>query len=158
MKIMLASIALATVSALGLARAAEAASMSPVATSAALRGGFGIGFSTGGGYAQPSGYYTTEYRWVPTSVLAGYDAYNRPVYSTEYVQQAFQVWVPTATYYAPSYGTSGYGYGYSRPSVSFGFGSGHYSGHSGSHSSRGYRSGGSSGGHRGGGGRGHHGR
>ncbi len=141
MKIVLASVALATVSALGLASKADAAPMAPITLSSAFHGhgghhhggyrgghrsgwtsGIGIGISTGGGYGyapayvQPSGYYTTQYRWVPTTVFAGYDAYQRPVYTTQYVQQAYQVWVPTAQYYAPAY---------SRPRVSVGFGLGY---------------------------------
>lgn len=126
MKTILTGLTLAALSALGLASKADASPMSPVSVPAALggrhwHGGVGVGVSTGGGYyAQPSGYYTTEYRWVPTSVFAGYDAWNRPVYTTQYVQQAFQVWVPTVNrYYAPRYG-----YGHARPRVSVGFGLG----------------------------------
>ena len=82
--------------------------------------GVGVGFTTGGGYyapayVAPSGYWTTQYRWVPTTVFAGYDRVGQPVYTTQYVQQAYQVWVETPGYYAPSYG-------YARPSVSVGFG------------------------------------
>lgn len=125
MKTILASLAIATASALGLASKAEAGPMAPVATTTAFhgRGGWSVGFgvSTGGGYGYrtyvpPSGYYTTQYQWVPTTVFSGYDAYGRPVYTTQYVQQAVQVWVPTGGYY-----TSAYGYA-PRPSVSFGFG------------------------------------
>jgi|GEM_PF-2714697 len=84
--------------------------------------GIGIGFGGGGyygggyygggyygrGYAQPvqSGYWTTQYRSVPTTVFVGYDQWQRPVYQTQYVQQAYQVWVPTTSYapvvYRPS--------------------------------------------------------
>jgi hypothetical protein len=130
MKMILASLALASVSALGLASKADAAPMAPITASTAFHGrghggwgvGFGVGVSSGGGYgyapsyAQPSGYYATQYRWVPTTVFAGYDQWNRPVYTTQYVQQAYQVWVPTASYYAPSYAS---------PRVSFGFGVGY---------------------------------
>ena len=142
MKIVLAGLALASASALGFASKADAAPMSPVGLSAAFHGrshggyrgggyrsgwtgGVGIGISTGGygyspgyvqqAYVQPSGYWATQYRMVPTSVFAGYDAYNRPVYTTQYVQQAYQVWVPT--YSAPVY--------YAQPRVSVGFGLGY---------------------------------
>ena len=122
MKFILASLAVVSASALGFASKADAAPTSPVSTSAAFGGrfGFGVGISTGGPryHAEPAGYYATEYRWVPTTVFAGYDVYRNPVYTTQYVQQAFQVWVPTTRYYAPSYG-------YSRPRVSVGFGLGY---------------------------------
>ena len=81
--------------------------------------GVGIGFGGGGGYyggySRPvqSGYWTTQYRSVPTTVFVGYDQWQRPVYQTQYVQQAYQVWVPT-TAYAPVV--------YRRPSVHVGFG------------------------------------
>lgn len=138
MKTIFAGLALATISALGLASKADAAPMSPVATSVAFhgrssggwRGGVGIGISTGGGYGYggghqvyvpPTGYYATQYRTVPTTVFAGYDAYHRPVYTTQYVQQAYQVWVQTGGgYYTSSYG----GYGYA-PRTTIGFGAGY---------------------------------
>ncbi len=134
MKIVLAGLALASAATLGFAPKADAAPMSPVTTSAAFHGGghrvgyhgghrsgwssgVGIGISTGGyssGYVQPSGYWTTQYRTVPTTVFAGYDAYNRPMYTTQYVQQAYQVWVPTyaPVYYAPPRVSVGFGLGY----------------------------------------------
>ncbi len=138
MKSILAGFALATVAALGLASKADAAPMAPVASSTLFHGGghygggrggygggygsgwgVGVGFTTGGGYSAPayvpSGYWTTQYRWVPTTVFSGYDRFGQPVYTTQYVQQAYQVWVQTGGYYAPSYG-------YARPSVSVGFG------------------------------------
>lgn len=116
--------------------AAGAAMASPtnvvnVPVSAHGRGGvaIGVGFGGGGyygggyygrGYYAPapvaSGYWTTQYRTVPTTVCVGYDAYRRPVYQTQYVQQAYQVWVPVTTY-APVV--------YRRPAVTFGVGLGY---------------------------------
>ena len=145
MKSILAGLALATVAALGLASKADAAPMSPVASPTLFHGGgyhgghggyrggyggyrggyrsgwgVGVGFTTGGGYyapayVAPSGYWTTQYRWVPTTVCSGYDRFGQPMYTTQYVQQAYQVWVETPGYYAPSYG-------YARPSVTVGVG------------------------------------
>jgi hypothetical protein len=53
----------------------------------AVPGGYvGVGVGVGGGRwllrrrSCPSGYYRTEYQWVPTTVFAGYDVYGRPVY------------------------------------------------------------------------------
>lgn len=111
----------AAVAAVGLAGAAQAAPTGAVNVPvSAGRGsvGVGIGFGTGGYYeAAPSGYWTTQYRWVPTTVLVGYDAWHRPMYQTQYVQQAYQVWVPT-THYAPVVHRR-------RPSVTFGVGFGY---------------------------------
>lgn len=125
MKTILTSLALASAAALGFSEKADAAPMNPVPTTSAFGGrwgvGFGVGVSTGGSryYAEPAGYWATEYRWVPTTVFTGYDAWNRPTYATQYVQQAFQVWVPTVRTYAPSYGY------HARPRVNFGFGVGY---------------------------------
>jgi len=101
----LSALAVAGVAALGLAPKAEASPFSPVRVPVAAHGrthvGVGIGFG-GGTYVTPtpvaSGYWTTQYRMVPTNVFVGYDAYGNPVYQTQYVQQAYQVWVPVTTY------------------------------------------------------------
>jgi hypothetical protein len=123
----IAALVVAGVAALGFAPSAHASPFSPVHVPVAAHGhggfGIGIGFGGGGGgyYApQPvySGYWTTQYRMVPTTVFLGYDMYRQPVYGTQYVQQAYQVWVPVQTY-APSYG---YGYGGYSPSWRVGFG------------------------------------
>ena len=117
----LASLAVAAASALSLSPTADAAPMTPIQISAVPGGYVGVGVGVGGGgyYGggrAPSGYYRTEYQWVPTTVFAGYDVYGRPVYTTQYVQQAYQVWVPTYSAYAPGY--------YARPRVSWGVGFG----------------------------------
>jgi hypothetical protein len=112
----------AAAAAIGSAGVANASPVSPVhvPVNAHGRGGvsIGVGFGGGGyygGHAQPvqSGYWTTQYRYVPTTVFVGYDQWQRPVYQTQYVQQAYQVWVPTVTY-APVV--------HRRPSVHVGFG------------------------------------
>lgn len=134
MKSIFASLALATVAALGFVSTADASPMAPITSSSVFHGhgghhhgggyrggsgwGVGVGITTGGGYytpayAQPSGYWTTQYRWVPTTVFAGYDRFNQPIYTTQHVQQAYQVWVETPRYYAPAYRA---------PRVSVGFG------------------------------------
>src|SRR5438034_3926465 len=106
----LASLVVAGVAALGFAPKAQA---SPVHLPVLAHGhhshvgvGVGIGFGGSGYYpSAPSyagGYWTTQYQWVPTTVFTGYDSYGRPIYQTQYVQQAYQVWVPV-TYYTPSY-------------------------------------------------------
>ena len=116
----LAGLAVAAASALSLSPSADAAPMTPVQISAVPGGYVGVGVGVGGGgyygggYA-PSGYYRTEYQWVPVTVFAGHDVYGRPVYTTQYVQQAYQVWVPTVRTYAPYY---------ARPRVSWGVGFG----------------------------------
>src|SRR5687767_5805202 len=120
----LSTLAVAGAAALGLAPKADAAPTSVVNVPVAAHGsvGVGIGFGTGGYYAPApvaSGYWATQYRTVPTTVFLGYDAQGRPMYETRYVQEAYQVWVPT-TYYATSY--------YARPTVSFGIGLG-FGGH-----------------------------
>lgn len=122
MKNILLGLVVAGAASLGFAEKASAAPTSAVSIPVAAGGhghwGVGIGFGTGGGYYAPtpvqSGYWATQVRWVPTTVFAGYDAYGRPLYQTQYVQQAYQVWVPTVSY-APTYY-------YARPSISFGFG------------------------------------
>ena len=122
MKNILAGLAVVAASALGLAPKAEAAPFSPLGSSlVAGHGTWGVGIGVGGGGygggyapAYTGGYYRTEVRWVPVTVLAGYDVYRRPVYTTQYVQQAYQVYVPYApVYYAP------------RPAVSWGVGLGY---------------------------------
>jgi hypothetical protein len=119
----LSTLAVVGIAALGFASKADASPLSPVHVPVAAHGhshhgggsGFGIGIGFGGGgYAVPvaSGYWATQYRMVPTTVLVGYDTYGNPLYQTQYVQQAYQVWVPVTTY-APSYGPSwrvGFGY------------------------------------------------
>lgn len=118
----LAGLVVAAASALSLSPKADASPMTPVQISAVPGGFVGVGVGVGGGghygggYA-PSGYYRTEYQWVPTTVFAGHDVYGRPVYTTQYVQQAYQVWVPTYSYYAPRY--------YARPRVNVGVGFGY---------------------------------
>lgn len=106
MKTILAGLAVVTAAALGFAPKAQAASLQPAAVSNVVahgRWGAGIGVGVRGGtaYAEPAGYYRTEYRWVPVTQLVGYDVYGRPLYTTSYVQQAYTVWVPTTRYYAP---------------------------------------------------------
>src|SRR5262245_44941091 len=111
----LSALAVAGIAALGFAPKADASPLSPVRVPVAAgghghgghgHGSFGIGVGFGGGYASPapvySGYWATQYRMVPTTVLAGYDSYGNPIYQTQYVQQAYQVWVPVTTY-VPSY-------------------------------------------------------
>ena len=123
MKNILLGSVIAAAASIGLAGSASAAPSSAVNLPVAAHGrghvGVGIGFG-GGGYYTPapvqSGYWTTQYRWVPTTVFVGYDAWNRPLYQTQYVQPAYQVWVPTTTY-APVV--------YRRPSVTFGVGFGY---------------------------------
>ena len=116
---------IAAAAAVGSAGVAQASPTSPVHVpvnagrgSVAVGVGFGGGGYYGGGYVQPvqSGYWTTQYRYVPTTVFVGYDQWQRPVYQTQYVQQAYQVWVPTVTY-APVV--------YRRPAVTFGVGFGY---------------------------------
>jgi hypothetical protein len=123
----IAALVVAGVAALGFAPTAHASPFSPVNIPVAQHGygghghghsGFGIGVGFGGGgYSTPqpvySGYWATQYRMVPTTVLVGYDAYRQPIYGTQYVQEAYQVWVPVQTY-ATSY--------YSSPSWRVGFG------------------------------------
>jgi hypothetical protein len=113
----LATLAVAGAASLGLAGKADASPLSGVDVPVAARGSVGLGIGFGGGYgthAYPSGYWATEYRTVPTTVFIGYDVQGRPLYETRYVQQAYQVWVPTV-HYAPTY---------VRPTVSFGLGFG----------------------------------
>ncbi len=119
MKSLLAGLVLAGSAALGFAPSADASPLN-LPVHAHGRGSVSVGFGFGGGgYYAPApvatGYWTTEYRWVPTTVLVGYDAYRRPIYQTQYVQQAHQVWVPVRTY-APAYYRSpvtfGVGFGY----------------------------------------------
>lgn len=118
----LAGLAVAAASALSLSPTADAAAVTEAQAPVVLGGYVGVGVGVGGGgyygggYA-PSGYYRTEYQWVPVTTFAGYDAYGRPVYTTQYVQQAYQVWVPTYPAYAPSYYSP-------RPRVSWGVGFG----------------------------------
>ena len=130
MKHILAGLAIVAGSALGLAPKADAAPFTPAGSSLmAGHGTWGVGIGVGGGGyggggygggyggyapAYTGGYYRTEVRWVPVTVLAGYDIYRRPVYTTQYVQQAYQVYVPYApVYYAP------------RPAVTWGVGVGY---------------------------------
>ena len=105
MKTLIAGLAVLAVTTLGLAPKAHASPLQPAATSvlAHSRWSGGVGVSVRGGhhYAEPAGFYRTQYRWVPVTQFLGYDAYGRPVYTTSYVQQAYTVWVPTARYYAP---------------------------------------------------------
>ena len=123
---LLLGFALVLGSALGLAPRAEAAPFTPLgSTLVAGHGTWGVGVGVGGyggggyggGYRAPAysgGYYRTEVRWVPVTAFAGYDVYGRPVYTTQYVQQAYQVYVPYApVYYAP------------RPAVTWGVGVGY---------------------------------
>jgi hypothetical protein len=106
MKTLIAGLAVLAGAALGFAPAAHATPLQPAAASSVFahgRWGVGVGVGVRGGprYVESSGYYRTEYRWVPVTQFVGYDAYGRPVYTTSYVQQAYTVWVPTTRYYAP---------------------------------------------------------
>jgi hypothetical protein len=127
MKMFLATLAIAGASALGLARDASASTFTSPVSVPTYQGGkvrVGVGVNIGGGgyyepvYAEPAGYWQTEYRWVPVRTLVGYDVYRRPIYQTQYVQQAYQVWVPTRVY-APAYVRPAF-------SVGFGYTSGHH--------------------------------
>ena len=116
------SLALALTLGAGLALAPKAqAAPTNVASIHVLPDSLSIGFGTGwgGGYSS-GGYYTTQYRWVQTSVFLGYDRFGNPVFDTRWVQQPYQVWVPV-TYYSsrPSYGLG----------VGFSFGGGHHHWH-----------------------------
>ena len=111
----------AGVAALGFAPKASASPFSPAHLPVAAHGhsghhggsrvGIGIGFG-GGGYYEPvatpvaSGYWTTQYQWVPTTVVTGYGPGGQPIYETRYVQQAYQVWVPVTTYATTYYRSS----------------------------------------------------
>lgn len=105
MKTLIAGLAVLAVTTLGLAPQAQASPLQPAATSvlAHNRSSVSVGVAVSGGhrYAEPAGFYRTQYRWVPVTQLVGYDAYRRPIYTTSYVQQAYTVWVPTERYYAP---------------------------------------------------------
>ena len=106
MKTVLAGLAVVAATALGFAPTADASPLQPAAVSnVAAHGrwtvGVGVGVRGGSPYAEPAGYYRTEYRWVPVTQFVGYDVYGRPLYTTSYVQQAYTVWVPTTRYYAP---------------------------------------------------------
>ncbi|MCC7137882.1 MAG: hypothetical protein IT460_05570 [Planctomycetes bacterium] len=119
MKRLLATLVLSVGAVAGFAPKADASPLN-LPAHAHGRGSVSVGFGFGGGgYYAPapvqSGYWTTEYRWVPTTVCVGYDVYRRPIYQTQYVQQAYQVWVPTRVY-APTY---------YRPPVTFGVGFGY---------------------------------
>ena len=102
----LAPLVVAGAATLGLAGKADASPLGQPDVVARRRTHIGIGLGFGGGFGSvpvASGYWATQVQWVPTTFIAGYDPYGRPIYETRYVQQAYQVWVPT-TYYAASYG------------------------------------------------------
>lgn len=122
MKRLLSLAVLSFASALGLASTAEASPLAPVKVPVLPGGRFGVGVGVGGGgyygpgYANSGGYYVTQYRWVPVTTLVGYDVYRRPLYQTQYVQEAYQVWVPAVRrVYGPAY----------RPGVNVGVGFGY---------------------------------
>jgi hypothetical protein len=119
MKTILAGLALATASAIGLASNAEASPTGIAPVRVLPRGSIHVGIGTGyrgyghGGYARSGGYYRTEYQWVQQTTLVGYDRFGNPMYATNWVQQPVQVWVPTyAPAYRPVYGGVSVGFGY----------------------------------------------
>ena len=113
MKSILTGLVLATASAIGFASNADA-SPTGIASIPVLQGhghvsvGFGTGWGYGGGYGYSGGYYRTTYQWVQQTVFVGYDGYGNPMYSTTWVQQPVQVWVP----YVRPYGGVTVGFGY----------------------------------------------
>ena len=117
MKTILSALVLASASAIGLASKADASPTGIVPVSILPHGhgtvsvGFGTGWGYGGGYGYgySGGYYRTEYQWVQQTVFAGYDGYGHPLYSTTWVQQPVQVWVPA---YRPAYSGFSFGLGY----------------------------------------------
>ena len=113
----IASLVLATASAIGFASKAEASPTGIGSIHVLPRGSVRIGIGTGygygggyggygyGGYGYSGGYYRTEYQWVQETVLVGYDRFGNPMYATNWVQQPVQVWVPTyVPVYRPVYG------------------------------------------------------
>jgi len=105
MKTLIAGLALASASALGLAPKADASPTTVYTPSVYAHGRsygtVGIGFNLGGGYA-PGGYYRTYYRSVPQTVLVGYDVYGYPIYGTRWIQQPVTVFVPVRSYAQPT--------------------------------------------------------
>jgi hypothetical protein len=85
------------------ALAAPAAHAAPTLTpsSVALRGGVGIGVGVGfgggyrhGGYVAARPYWgVTGYSTQPQTVLAGYDQYGRPVYTSRWVSVPVYGWI-----------------------------------------------------------------
>ena len=80
-----------------------------------IRGIVGKTLSAADARAVGQSFGTTVRRKGGKTVCVGYDVYRRPIYQTQYVQQAYQVWVPTRVY-APTY---------YRPPVTFGVGFGY---------------------------------
>jgi hypothetical protein len=93
---------------------ASAAPTSPVAPSIAPGGFVSIGVSGGGRHAPRPVWGVTGYRLESRSVLVGYDAWRRPVYTVQTFSVPVYGWIYPA--YAPR--------AYARPRVSLGLGVG----------------------------------
>ncbi len=103
MKTILASILAIALVAAAIAPEAKAAPVLPGQASAAYGGFVQVGVGAGGPvYAQPY-WGITGYRTDYQTVFLGYDAWGRPLYTSQPVTVAVYGWIYPSGYYAPRY-------------------------------------------------------